>query len=120
MNFVFSDNNELGGDESRSSGRWTTRSKHFRGRVFRGAHFRVRQADSGYGDFCFRKVRCVRYDLNQLITDCAKVINYTLFSYVVPRVGVEPTRGFWPHRFLRPTRLPIPPPRRFLIVLNCL
>ena len=25
----------------------------------------------------------VRYDLNQLITDCAKVMGYTLFSYVV-------------------------------------
>src|SRR5258707_4528867 len=32
-------------------------------------------------------------------------------SGVVPRAGVEPARGC-PHRFLRPTRLPVPPPRR--------
>ena len=28
----------------------------------------------------------------------------------VPRAGIEPARVL-PHRFLRPTRLPIPPPR---------
>src|SRR5256885_10595324 len=31
---------------------------------------------------------------------------------VVPRAGVEPARPCG-HRFLRPTRLPVPPPRRF-------
>src|SRR5256885_13835739 len=30
---------------------------------------------------------------------------------VVPRAGVEPARPCG-HRFLRPTRLPVPPPRR--------
>ena len=37
------------------------------------------------------------------------LINY-LQGLVVPRAGIEPARVL-PHRFLRPTRLPIPPPR---------
>lgn len=32
-----------------------------------------------------------------------------LESGLVPRVGIEPTR-VCTHRFLRPTRLPVPPP----------
>src|SRR5256885_16460877 len=35
----------------------------------------------------------------------------TVLPAVVPRAGVEPARPCG-HRFLRPTRLPIPPPRR--------
>src|SRR3990172_9158393 len=34
-------------------------------------------------------------------------------GHVVPKVGVEPTRGF-PHLFLREARLPVPPLRRGL------
>ena len=36
--------------------------------------------------------------------------------FLVPEVGVEPTRGF-PHGILSPARLPIPPPRpvKFII-----
>ncbi len=28
----------------------------------------------------------------------------------MPRAGIEPAQGY-PYRFLRPTRLPVPPPR---------
>ena len=33
-----------------------------------------------------------------------------LEGYLVPKAGIEPARVL-PHRFLRPTRLPIPPLR---------
>ena len=36
-----------------------------------------------------------------------------LEGYLVPKAGIEPARVL-PHRFLRPTRLPIPPLRHVL------
>ena len=40
-----------------------------------------------------------------------------LEGYLVPKAGIEPARVL-PHRFLRPTRLPIPPLRHGFFASN--
>src|SRR4029079_3685833 len=42
---------------------------------------------------------------------CLSVYSSRVADIAVPKVGLEPTRGF-PHRILSPARLPIPPLRR--------
>ena len=46
-----------------------------------------------------------------------KRLSYKGRFFVVPKAGIEPARVL-PHRFLRPTRLPIPPLRHGLIASN--
>ena len=44
--------------------------------------------------------------------------NFLAFLFSVPGAGIEPARVL-PHRFLRPTRLPIPPPGLKISTNHC-
>ena len=52
----------------------------------------------------------MNYILSLTFRQTKKAASIFESAFAVPRAGIEPARVL-PHRFLRPTRLPIPPPR---------